>query len=172
MTFPEFCWYTGVSKPCTLGGTYYRFCPQLCQLLFQISRVSVSPGVCTGIPSFLSCLFLMMPPSGVTDTPQNVDVPSPARREGKIRIRSTASSLQRRFTRFVTSRAWQPTGLPFFAPIITCHYMLGLQSQFMHSANEAQYSKKYYMKSHAQDTVAFHSITLSTGIDPLPVINS
>jgi len=31
MTFPEFCWYTVVSKPCTHRTTYYPFGPRSTQ---------------------------------------------------------------------------------------------------------------------------------------------
>ena len=86
---------------------------------FQISWVFLSPEACTRFPSFLSCPFVMVLLSGVTDTPQNVAVPSTARREGKIRLRSTISSWHRRFTWFVTYRAWLRMDLPFSPPIIT-----------------------------------------------------
>ena len=40
MAFPEFCWYTVISKPCTLRATYYPFGPQK----VDIPR-SIRPGV-------------------------------------------------------------------------------------------------------------------------------
>ena len=40
MAFPEFCWYTVVSKPCTLRTTYYPFGPlEIYKLCNEIALV-------------------------------------------------------------------------------------------------------------------------------------
>ena len=39
MAFPEFCWYTVVSKPCTLRTTYYPFGPRMWYQIYQIFQI-------------------------------------------------------------------------------------------------------------------------------------
>jgi len=49
MAFPEFCWYTVVSKPCTLRATYYHFGPLCNKTFHQIPH----PPVLQGLLSFI-----------------------------------------------------------------------------------------------------------------------
>ena len=44
MAFPEFCWYTVVSRPCTLMATYYPFGPQNIDLTVQFLLIVLWQG--------------------------------------------------------------------------------------------------------------------------------